>query len=1024
MKKALRTMKVLVARKSKLLLCMPIYFIALLSYGQSQKISGKVTSSADGQPLPIVNILEKGTSNGAVADMDGSYTIEVSGPEAVLVFSSIGFLKKEITVGNQTTIDVALEEDVKSLDEVVVIGYGSQKKSDLTGSVGTVSSEEINKYTNADATQAIQGRVPGVRVDANGGTPGANSIVTIRGTGTMSDSGPLYVIDGMLTNSMDMLNPADIESVSVLKDASASAIYGSRAANGVIIVTTKKGSKGEIKVDTDFSYGWQKAVNTIDWANAREYAAIRNMANDNDGTPRAPANDSQFDPTIDSDIQAANLRVAPIFNGNVRVSGGGENATYSISANHLDQVGIVEESDYTRTNIRANSTFTKGRFKLEETIGLTRTVNNPNNYFNQERDLLPTIPIYDEEGNFTASSMPDGGTSIYGVGNITNSLGLATVEDRTITRNSVLGNIAASFEIIEGLTYKLNLGLDQYSQNNYTFTPTFFFNATLLGRQDFAELRESNTNFLSTLAENTLNFSRVFGDHSLNLLAGYTTQKTHSRSLGIVATGFPNNDVRVASAAENRAQAPSRDITTGLRSYFGRVNYSYDSRYLLTATIRRDGSSLFREDLRWGTFPSVALGWNISEEDFMEDITFLSDLKIRASYGELGSNNVAAYSIDPEMNLFSEAILGEGQNRVPGTSITKPVNRDIRWETTKTTDIGLEFSMLNNRLQFTMDYFNKKSEDILLSITVPRYTGLDGRVPSNVATIQNRGFEFSSVYNQVLGDVNLSLAANFTVLDNEVTALGIPDPIFGGGYSSNGLSATLTDVGQPVASFFGYKVLGIYQSDDQAAQDGRTDGAGAGDLRFQDTNGDGALTEDDRVFLGSSIPNFEYGFNVNASWKNFDFSMFFNGVSGNKILNGNRYRGYFDTEGNYLADAQNAWTPENTDTDVPRMSLLDLGFNRRMSDYVLESGAYFRLRNLQIGYTLPEVLTEKLKIQRLRVYTSLQNVFTITNYTGYYPIVGRGNRDRGSDQNIFNQGVDESAYPTPRTYQFGLQISF
>ncbi|WP_018473503.1 SusC/RagA family TonB-linked outer membrane protein [Echinicola pacifica] len=1024
MKKALRTFWVLAAGKGKHLLIFPLCLMAMVSYGQKITITGQVTSAADGQTLPIVNVLEKGSTNGTVTDMDGSYSIQVSGAQAVLVYSSIGYLAKEVPVGNQTAINVTLEEDVKSLDEVVVIGYGSQKKSDLTGSVGTVSSEEINKYTNADATQAIQGRVPGVRVDANGGAPGANSIVTIRGAGTLSDSGPLYVIDGMLTNSMNMLNPADIESISVLKDASASAIYGSRAANGVIIVTTKKGKKGEIKVDTDFSYGWQKATNTIDWATATQYAAIRNQANDNDGTPRAAANDSQFNPNINSDIQAASLRVAPIFNGNVRISGGGDNATFSISANHLDQVGIIQESDYTRTNIRANSTFTKGKFKLEETIGLTRTVNNPNNYFNQERDLLPTIPIYDENGNFTASSMPDGSTTIYGVGNITNSLGLASVEDRTVTRNSVLGNIAASYEIIEGLTYKLNLGLDQYSQNNYTFTPTFFFNATLLGRQDFAELRETNTNYLSALAENTLNFSRVFGDHSLNVLAGYTSQKTHSRSLGIVATGFPNNEVRVASAAENRAQAPSRDITTGLRSYFGRINYNYKSRYLLTTTIRRDGSSLFREGLRWGTFPSVALGWNISEEAFMEKITFLSDLKLRASYGELGSNNVDAYAIDPEMNLFSEAILGEGQVRVPGTSITKPVNRDIRWETTKTTDIGLEFSMLDNSLQFTMDYFVKKSEDILLSITVPRYTGMDGRVPSNVATIENRGFEFSTNYNRTIGEVNLNLAANFTVLENEVTAIGIPDPIYGGGYSSNGLSATLTDVGQPVASFFGYKVLGIYQSDDEALQDGRTDGAKAGDLKFQDSNGDGQLTEDDRVYLGSSIPDFEYGFNVNATWKNFDMSMFFNGVSGNKILNGNLYRGYFDTEGNYLADAMNAWTPDNTDTDVPRMTLLDFGYNRRMSDYVLESGSYFRLRNLQIGYTLPDALTEKLQINRLRLYTSLQNVFTLTKYTGYYPVVGRGSRDRGSDQDIFNQGVDESAYPTPRTYQIGLQISF
>jgi len=1000
-----------------------VLFVLHTAYAQDRTISGKVTSVEDGEGLPGVNILVKGSSQGTISDVEGNYTIKVNQENPVLVFSSIGYLSEEVEVGNQSEINLSLSPDIKSLQEVVVIGYGEQKKSDLTGAVGSVSSEEIDKFVTSNATQAIQGRVAGVRVESAGGAPGSPALVTIRGAGTLSDSGPLYVIDGMLTNSMSSLNPNDIESINVLKDASAAAIYGSRAANGVIIVTTKKGTNnGKVGIDVDLNYGLQEAANTLDWANARQYADIRNRANDNDGTPRSPANDAQFDSGIDSDIQAATLRTAPIFSGNFRIFGGGENTTYNVSANHLEQEGILEQSSFSRTNVRANSTFTLGRLKIEETIGLNRTVDNPNPYFNQERDILPTIPLRDEDGNFTATSQADGSTSIYGVGNITNSLALASLEDRTVTRNSVLGNIAASFEIVEGLTYKLNLGIDAYSNNNYKFTPQFRLNNTLLGRQDFAQLNETNTNFLSTLIENTLNYDRTFGPHALNLLAGYTEQKTNLRSLGIVATGFPSNDIRVASAAETRSQAPSQDITTGLLSYFGRINYVFDDKYLFTATLRRDGSSLFKEDQRWGVFPSVALGWNISNESFMESMTAIDFLKLRVSYGELGSNNIQAYATDPELNLFSEYILGDGGRRVQGTSITKGVNPNLKWETTKTTDIGLELGLMESRLQLTLDYFIKESEDILVSLSVPRYTGYTNNVPANVASITNKGFEFLASYVQTIGELTFNVSGNFTILDNEVTALG-QDPIEGGGFSSNGLSATLTDIGQPVGSFYGYKVAGIYQTDQQAIEDGRTDGAGAGDFIFEDTNEDGSITTDDQVFLGSPIPTLEYGLNINAEYNNFDLTLFFNGVDGNKILNANRYRGYFDTEGNYLADALNAWTPENTNTNIPQNTLIDAGFNRRMSDFYLENGAYFRLRNVQLGYRLPSDLSS-IGISNLRFYVSAQNLFTLTDYSGYYPEVGRGSRDRGSDQDIFNAGVDESAYPVPKTYQIGLQVSF
>ncbi|MEM9338254.1 MAG: TonB-dependent receptor [Bacteroidota bacterium] len=993
--------------------------LAEIAFAQTT-ITGRVTEANEG--LPGVSVLIKNTNNGTITDLDGNFRLEAK-PSDVLIFSFIGFASQEIAVGTQSVIDVSLEQDVTALDEVVVVGYGTQKKSDLTGAVGTVDGDEISKYVSANATQLLQGRVAGVRTEANGGAPGANAIVTIRGTGTLSDNGPLFVIDGMLTNNMNAINPSDIESVTVLKDASALAIYGSRAANGVVIVKTKKGRAGEVGVDAEISFGFQEVVNTLDYANARQYATIRNQANDNDGTDRSTANDVAFDPSIDSDIQSEWLRTAPIFSSNIRVYGGSENGTYSLSANHLDQSGILRTTSFTRTTVRANSSFTKGKFKLEETIGLTRTINRPQNQFNRERDLLPTIPIRNEFGEFTGSSVPNGATAIYGVGNIGNSIGRATIEEERITRNTVLGNVAGSYEILKGLTYKLNLGIEGFFQNNFKFTPEFFFNATALGRQDFAQLDETNRNFLSTLVENTLNYKKAFGKHNLDLIAGYAEQKTTNRAVGIRGTEFPNNDLRVIQAAGTVVSLTnSREVITGLRSYFGRANYTFDSKYLFTATLRSDGTSLFREGLRWKLFPSMALGWNISNEPFMEGFKPINDLKLRASYGQTGSNNVAAYAIIPTININSEAVFGENQQRVPGSAITSGSDPNLIWETTTTLDIGLEFGLLDGRLQVTMDYFSKESEDILADVDAPFYTGFRNRIVRNATSIRNRGFEFLGSYANSIGDLTFNVTGNFTVLDNEVTALGVPDPIVGGGFTSNGLDGTLTDVGQPVASFYGHKVVGIYQSDQEAIDDGRTDGAGAGDFKFQDTDGDGVLTGDDRVFLGSSIPDFEYGLTISAEYKNFDLSFFFNGIAGNEILNANIYRGYFDTEGNYLADAVKAWTPENPNTNIPRSTLLDPGTNRRMSDFLLESGAYFRLRNFQVGYTLP---ISNVSFKRIRLYGSVQNLFTITEYSGYYPEVGRGTRDRGgNNQDIFNTGVDESAYPTARTYRFGVQASF
>ena len=856
-----------------------------LGFSQTITIKGKVQNAAN-EPLQAASVLVKGSASGTYTDNEGNFTITAP-QDATLVISYLGYVLQEIPVNGRTNLTISMEEDITDLDEVIIVGYSTQRKSDLTGAVAQISSEDIEKYTYPDASQALQGRMAGVSVQAQGGAPGANAFIAIRGIGTLSDAGPLFVIDGMLTGNMSTLNPSDIESVSILKDASASAIYGSRAANGVVIITTKKGSRGQLNIEVDASTGLQKVIRTLDWANARQYADIVNRANDNDGSPRSPANDTEFNPNNTSDLYGESLQTAAIHNANIRLYGGGDNTLYSLSLNYFDQEGIVKFSDFERLTARANGTFNKGKFKLENTIGLTRTVNNPNPYFNKERNMLPTIRLKDDNGDWSASDIPDvpGAPtlgSFYGQATIRNELGFAAIEDRTVTRNSMLGNLAASYEILTGLTYKLNLGLDYFDNNNYRFTP---LHPVIIagGNNAFAELRETNTRFLSTLIEHTLNLKKTLGRHNLDILGGYTAQKTNSRSLGIEARRFPTNETRIASAAEEISNAPSQDLTSTIQSYFGRINYTFADRYLLTATVRRDGSSLFKDGLRWGTFPSMAVGWNISNESFMSNVEAITNIKLRASYGEIGSNNVSVYAIDPSLNLFSEYIVGDNPTRVSGYAITRGVNPNITWETTKTTDIGLEFSLLKSRLNVTLDYFIKEAEDVLVGLRLPLYTGFGNPIPFNTASVNNTGFEFMADFAESIGQVNFNISGNFSILDNEVTALGDATPIIQGSFTSNTINSTKTDVGQPIGSFFGYVVDGIYQTDEEATSaNDQVGNPQAGDFRFKDLDGDGDIDDDDRTYIGNPTPNFEYALNLSAEWKEFDLNLFFNGVSGKR----------------------------------------------------------------------------------------------------------------------------------------------
>jgi TonB-linked SusC/RagA family outer membrane protein len=988
---------------------------------QQGTVTGKVTDKESREPIPGVNVQVKGSSIGAVTDVDGLYNINFPADANTLVFSFVGFLSQEVEVDGREVINIQLSPDVKSLEEVVVVGYGTQKKADVTGAVGSIKNENIANITTGNSSALLQGKVAGVRVENSGGAPGAGTNIVIRGTGTLGGGEPLFVIDGNITSSMSSLNPNDIESIEVLKDAAAAAIYGNRAANGVVIVTTKRGKAGETQVNLSTKTGIQAPTRMLNFLNARQYANYRNMVNDNDNQPRALPNDTEFDPSIDTDWQDLYLNPAPVQEYNLSLSGGNENATFFISGGYLDQEGIVVDSDFQRYNFRANSTFTKGRFKLEESLSASRAVNNPNNYFGRERAEIPTIPVYNKnnDGGFA------GVDPVYhGLQRGINWYGLGILNDNRYTTDGVLGNISGAYEIIDGLTYKLNLGLDYSVFHSYNFTPTFFFSTSQEAFNDVADLNESVTRGFSTLVENTLNYNKGFGKHNFDLLAGFTQQKFQSRNIGAQVTDFPTNDLRVVDAANVEVNAFGQLQENALQSMFGRINYNYGGKYLFSATIRRDGSSRFTKENRYGTFPSVSAGWRISEEQFFPE-GIINDLKVRASYGKLGAQNVGNYVTISGLNIYTDYFFAGGVQ--PGVAQTVFANPNIVWETTKTSDVGADISLWQGKLGFTMDYFNKVSEDVLTSLPIPVYGGVGNSIVKNAASIRNRGFEFSGTYNHAPASgknkIGYSVTGNFSAIRNKVIALGEGvSPISGGAFTQESILATRTEAGHPLGSFYGYVVEGIYQSQDEIDAEGRKN-VKPGDFKFKDLNRDGIINNDDRTFLGSPVPDFEYGMIFNATYRNFDLSLFAQGVQGNEIWNGRKFSHIFDFGGNYVSDVLNAWTPENTNTSIPRATDIDPANNRRASSFYVEDGSYVRLKSLQLGYSLPSSIIGKAGLSRARIYLSGQNLLTFTKYSGYDPEIGM-NGNPTQARGLFGAGVDAEIYPQARSVFFGIDLSF
>ncbi len=987
-----------------------LFFVIGSAYAQ-QKVQGTVTAADDGSPLPGVNITVKNTTIGTSTDVDGNYSLTVPDTSNVLVFSFIGFQTQEIQIDGRTQIDVALETRVYSAgEEIVVVGYGTQQKSDLTGSVSTVSVDEVTKVPTANLQDAMQGQVAGVQITPQSGAPGAQADIRIRGVGTLNNASPIYVVDGLILDDISFLNTNDIESVQVLKDASATAIYGVRGANGVIIITTKQGTSGPTQIEFNSYAGVQRVQNQIEVTNANQYANLANELAQNEGQPQVFSNPDQFGEG--TDWQDYIFQPAPIQNYQLSARGGTENMTFNVSGNYFKQQGVVRGSDYERLTLRVNNTYDlTDNIDFGHNVALT--------YFDRTDEAGgvvgaayradPTVPPRNEEGEFSnASARSSAGNPAASINfNNNDNYGYRTV-----------GDVYININFLENFTFRSSFGLDLEREHGKDFTPVFFVSPTQQVQDSRISVSSSfNTNWLW---ENTFNYKEDFDDHSVDLLAGITAQEQKFENLGGSRISVPGSSPNLwyLSAGQSEGQTNFNGAnSTSYLSYLFRANYQYKSKYLFTGSYRIDGSSRFSDDNRYGYFPSVALGWVVTEEPFFQDVGPVSFLKIRGSYGIIGNDKIGAYPTFVTVATNQLAVFGENESLQNGATITQIVNRDQIWEETKQLDIGFEFHLFDDRLQTEVDYYQRDTEGVLVDVPIPDYVGVGNNPVVNAAEVRNNGFDFNVSWRQSTGDWNYNIGIVASTVNNEVLALGQGnEEIFAGGLVNEISSTTLTVVGGEIGAFYGYDATGIFQ--DQTEIDNHaTYNIGTpqpGDIIYRDVNGDGVINTDDRTFIGSPIPDWTFGFNFGVNYKGFDVSASFDGQIGNDIFNAKKAV-RFGIE-NFETTALDRWTGPGTSDTVPRLTTA--GVNYQASNHFLEDGDFLRLRNLQIGYSIPVSQVDRLGVQNIRVYANATNVFTLTDYSGFNPQIGGGS--------VLATSIDRfgGTYPVSSVYTGGVEISF
>ena len=1001
---------------------------------QGRTITGTIIDP-QGEPIIGANIIEKGTSNGTITDFDGKFTLQV-GDNAVLRISYIGYLEQEVSTEGRNTFNITLLEDTKTLDELVVIGYGTMRKSDITGAVASVDKDKITRQPVANVGSALQGLATGVSVTSNSGTPGSSATIRIRGVGTVNDANPLYVVDGMPVTDINYLSASDIESMEILKDASASAIYGSRGANGVILITTKGGTVGKTTVTFDAYWGVNKLLNKLDLMSGPEWYSFQSDINEvKESAGTATLDLSRVDKNQSTDWIDEISRSAFMHNYSVGVSGGrADDYKYNFGFNYLNQDGTIKKSEFERISLRQNTE--KTILKDFLMVGTNMTLAKSNSSGISEFDgsglydgnygvisnairVEPVIPAKNPDGTYGYSPYID----------YNNPLADIDYPVRGANNLTMIGNIYGELNILKGLKFKSNFGAEIRREYSKDFRPVYFVSSTQRNNENYINKSEVKGDYYTW--ENTLSYNNTFAEkHSLNVVAGYTNEWGKRELFNIMARDIIGEDINFhyidATMDKSKTTASNSATDYGMISYLGRVHYDYDNRYLITASFRRDGSSKFSAKNRWGNFPSLALGWRIDNESFFKklDLDFISSLKLRIGWGQIGNQNIGSNLNRSLLSMGNQFryLFGNGSDQVlyQGMTVLRMGNDDIRWETTESSNIGLDASFLNNRLIFSFEYYNKDTKDMLLAAPMPIYMGYVNNTYENIGAANNRGVEMNIEWRDKIGDFDYNVSANMSTIRNRMISLNGGTPISDGVYGNFTYRATYTNEGLPIGTFWGYKTNGLIQTQEQLAEVKKTGylpNAELGDIHFVDTNKDGFLNEDDQTVLGNPIPDIIYGFNIGLGWKGFDFSMQWGGTIGNDIYNTTRL--YIN---NTLSSTQkerkmlNYWTPTNTDTNVPRLTATDANNNMRVSDRFVEDGSYLRLRNAQIGYTLPNNVIEKVKLQKVRIYLSGQNLLTFTNYSGLDPEVGQSTS--------LTRGMDYGIYPQSIAITGGINITF
>jgi len=1003
--------------------------VMMSQLAMGQGVVTGVVKDKEGKPVSGATIAVKNSKVTTASDVDGVFSLNATAND-VLQVTSVGYDMFEVRVGSESNILIELTTRVMSLEDLVVVGYGSQKKKDLTGSVVNINTNETKKYSTSDISQLLQGRASGVQVNSDG-HPGAVPSVRIRGYSTFGNAQPFYVVDGVPGATIRDFSPNDIESIAVLKDASAAAIYGANSANGVIIITTKQGRKNTpLKVEYNGYYGWDKVWQIQDVTKREQYQMLNNESRSNAGLPLFPANDPSdpgFVDSIDTDWQEEGLKTGTRQNHNISFSGGGQNNTYNLSLDYFDNKGtyVGNGPTYTRYTARINSSADKGIFRVGESFSYTHSHENSLTF---RDDILlggippligslvvaiPTMPVYDPAnlGGYGGSN------SEYNGANSLNGIGINNILENYVDVDRTFGNVFGELRFLkllhQDIRFKTSLSYDKTVARDYIWQPAFF-----LGKffsQDIARLDDNSRVYTNAAIENTLTYDKVIDKHVINVLLGQSYREgsavlRESSSEGFTIPYYPVIDNGASKSSKGS------EIENTLNSYFGRITYAYDARYLLAATIRRDGSSRFAPSNRYGNFPSASVGWRISNEKFWKvSKSIISSLKFRASYGEQGNQEIGDYLYSGTIN--SGVVYTFNGVRTVGGLQTLVASPDIKWESKATTNIGFDGTFLNNSLDVSAEYYSAKAEDILVGIPIPASVGYINSNPTvNAATLKNSGIEISAAFHQHKGSFTYDISANFSTLKNEVLSLGgNNEPIYGTG--------ARTAIGGIVGEHYGFLYEGIFQSQDEINHHASQFGAALqpGDVKYADISGpngkpDSVVNEAyDRVYLGSGIPKYYYGFSFVAGYKRFDLTLFASGASNFKI-NSRMHRDLNHSAGalNYSTDMLNRWTPSNTNTDVPRLNDADVNnFKDSNRPGWLQDGSYLRINTVALGYTFPQNFIKGLTSSR--VYVTVQNLYSFQKYDGYNPDFTSG---------VFNPGFDFGSYPKPRTLMLGIQLIF